>query len=87
VIEWGAVPRVLVVKLVEVTPPDVDNVSGGLIATAPSKNVTVPDGKATAVDPEVTATVAVNVTDCPDTDVLFTDDEVSALVVDALLTI
>src|SRR2546421_109648 len=81
---WLAVLSVLEVKLAAVTPP---LVARGPVPSVfkPSAKVTVPVGLATAVLPgELTLTVAVKVTDWPETDGLA--GLLSEVVVPALLT-
>jgi hypothetical protein len=78
VIEWLPTESVLVVKVA--VPPDTVPVPS---VVDPSRNVTVPVGVPAPGD--TTATVAVNVTDCPNTDGLA--DEVRVVVVFALLTV
>src|SRR2546428_8310913 len=73
------------VKVADVTPPLVDSVPVPSVFK-PSAKVRVPVGLATAVLPgELTLTVAVNVTHCPDTDGLA--ELLSAGVVVAGLTV
>src|SRR5437879_8837468 len=65
---WLAVLSVLEVKLAAVTPPLLDRVPVPSVFK-PSAKVTVPVGLATAVLPgELTLTVAVKVTDWPETE-------------------
>src|SRR2546427_10971478 len=81
---WLAVLSVLEVKLAAVTPPLVARVPVPSVVK-PSLKVTVPVGLATAVLPgELTLTVAVKVTDWPETEGL--TEEATAVVVPALMT-
>src|SRR3989442_15343950 len=80
---WPAVVSVLVLKLAVVTPPPVDNVPVPSVVE-PSLKVTVPVGLAAAALPgELTLTVAVKVTDWPETEGLV--EEATTVVVSALL--
>src|SRR2546428_6734734 len=81
---WLAVLSVLMPKLAVVTPPLVDSVPIPSVVK-PSLKVTVPLGLATAALPgELTLTVAVKVTDWPETEGLV--EEATTVVVSALLT-
>src|SRR5437588_5765103 len=65
---WPAVLNVLMLKVAVVTPPLVDRIPVPSVFK-PSAKVTVPVGLATAVLPgELTLTVAVKVTDWPETE-------------------
>src|SRR5256885_15540990 len=82
--EWLALFSVLMVRVAVVTPALVANVPVP-IELAPSKKVTVPLGKATAALPGAfTGTVAVKVTDRPETEGVA--EGTTAVEVSALLT-